>query len=109
MSAFVLVALSNPAAGLSDEAVADWYDGEHIPQIRAAIPGVGAVRRYKAADAQPSPDGSVAYRYVTVYEIEADEPGAIVAALGGGLASGAVKQGTVLDPVSTVVAVYEPA
>jgi hypothetical protein len=109
MSAFVLVALSNPAAGLSDEAVADWYDGEHIPQIRAAVPGVGAVRRYKAADAQPSPDGSVAYRYVTVYEIEADEPGAIVAALGGGLASGAVKQGAVLDPVSTVVAVYESA
>jgi hypothetical protein len=46
---------------------------------------------------------------VTVYEIEADDPGAIVAALGGGLASGAVKQGTVLDPVSTVVAVYGPA
>jgi hypothetical protein len=109
MSSFVLVALSNPAAGLSDDDVAAWYDGEHIPQIRAAIPGVGEVRRYRAADAQPSPDGSVAYRYVTVYEIEADEPAAIVAALGAGMASGTVKPGSVLDPVATIVAVYGPA
>lgn len=109
MSNFALVALSNPVPGTSDEAVAAWYDGEHIPQIRAAIPGVGEVHRYRAADAQPAPDGSVAYRYLTVYEIEADEPSAIVAALGGGVASGAVKQGTVLDPVSTIVAVYGPA
>jgi hypothetical protein len=109
MSNFVLVALSNPAAGLSDEAVAAWYDGEHIPQIREAIPGVGEVRRYRAADAQPSPDGSVAYRYLTVYQIEADEPAAIVAALGAGMASGTVKPGQVLDPVTTIVAVYGPA
>jgi hypothetical protein len=109
MSAFVLMALSNPAAGLSDEAVAEWYDGEHIPQIRAAVPGVGEVRRYRAADAQPAPDGSVAYRYLTIYQIEADEAGSIVAALGRGLASGAVKQGTALNPVSTVLGVYGPA
>ncbi len=109
MTTFVLMALSNPAAGLSDEAVAQWYDGEHIPQIRAAIPGVGDVRRYRAAEAQPTPDGSVAYRYLTVYAIDADEAGSIVAALGSGLASGAVKQGGVLDPVSTVLGVYGPA
>lgn len=109
MSTFVLMALSNPAAGLSDDEVAQWYDGEHIPQIRGAIPGVGEVRRYKAAGAQPTPDGSAGYRYLTVYEIEADEPGAIVAALGSGVASGAVKQGAVLDPVSTVLGVYGPA
>ncbi len=69
----------------------------------------GEVRRYRAAGAQPAPDGSVTHRYLTTSEIEADEPAAIVAALGAGLASGAVAPGTVLDPVSAAIAIYERA
>ncbi len=88
MSSFVLVALSNPVAGVSDESVAAWYDGVHIPQIRAAVPGVGEVRRYRAAGTQPTPDGLVTHRYLTTYEIEADEPAAIVAALGARVGDG---------------------
>lgn len=109
MTSYVLAALSNPATGIDDEKVAAWYDGIHIPQIRVAIPNVGEVRRLRAADAQPTKSGEAAYRYLTTYEIEADSAAAILAALGQGMASGVVESGDVLNPVDTVIGVYQSA
>ncbi|HEY6793584.1 MAG TPA: hypothetical protein VI248_02760 [Kineosporiaceae bacterium] len=109
MAAYELVVLSNAAQDVDDATVAQWYDGRHIPQVRAAVPGVGEVRRLRLA--LPGSDGAPTsqHRYLTSYEVEADGPQDVLAALGAGLADGRIEPGTVLDPASMVVVVYEAA
>ena len=111
MGKFVLVAFSNPANGIRDEEVASWYDNTHVPEIRTAIHSVGDVRRYQAASAQPTPDGTAAHRYLTTYEIEAEDAAHIVDALTRGLADGTITAGAVFDMTSVppVLGIYQIA
>jgi hypothetical protein len=111
MPKFILVAFSNPANGVRDEDVASWYDNTHVPEIRTAIPSVGDVRRYLAASSQPTPDGTAAHRYLTTYEIEANDAAHIVDALARGHADGIITAGTVLDVSSAppVLGLYQIA
>jgi hypothetical protein len=109
MTRYTLVALSNPAEGADDAAVSRWYDGAHIPEVRAAVPGVGEVHRLRTAITGPDGTPGTPYRYLTTYEVEANRPEDVLEALGAGMAAGTVNSGTVLDPATTVVAVFETA
>jgi hypothetical protein len=98
----IMVALTNPAPDREAE-FNDWYDNTHIPQIRAAVPGVGDVHRYRTADTQAG------HRYLALYEIEADGPGPVLGALGAGVESGAVQMTDAMDTAKNppVTVVYE--
>jgi hypothetical protein len=81
----ILLVNTNPAA---EDRTADfntWYSDVHIPQILERVPGVTGARRYLVDDASPvQPE----HRYLAIYEIEADEPAAVVGALGEAVATG---------------------
>lgn len=81
----VLIVETGPAEGRADE-WNSWYDEVHIPEILERIPGFHAATRLErpaGADLGPEDQG-----YCTVYEIEAEDPAASLAALGAGMQSG---------------------
>lgn len=84
MAKSILLASSSPASVADDEEFGRWYDEVHIPDVRAAIPAITTVGRYKvlAADALP--------RYVAIYEIDDADAAGAAAALQGAVGEGRV-------------------
>jgi hypothetical protein len=81
----VLIVDTGPAEGREDE-WRKFYDEVHIPEILERVPGFVAATRYKRpAGAEVGPDD---HGYCTVYEIEADDPGACFSALTAAVQSG---------------------
>src|SRR5215469_3913675 len=78
MAKYVGIALTNPAEGKEAE-FNDWYDNQHIPDV-LALPGCLSAQRFKLAD-QQLPNRPTPYRYLAVYEYEADSVDAAIAAV----------------------------
>jgi hypothetical protein len=97
MPHIVMLALANPVDAEHEEKFNEWYEGTHIPQVRAAVPGITDVRRYRASAVQAVPEQPTGHRYLAVYQIEAADPGQVLAALGAGAASGAIEGGPAMD------------
>ena len=83
----VLIVETGPAEGRDDD-WNSWYDEVHIPEILEKIPGFQAATRLKRPDGTDL--GPEELGYCTVYEIEAEDPSASLAALGAGMQSGAL-------------------
>jgi EthD domain len=99
MAQALLLAWSSPVDDASDREFAAWYEGTHIPQVRAAIPAITAVHRYTPADL---PDGAgtgapPTHRYLAVYELDTDDVAADAAALGAAMAEGKLDITTTID------------
>jgi hypothetical protein len=101
MAKALLMAWSSPVDEASDAEYVSWYEGTHIPQVRAAIPAVSAVHRYRAADV-PASTGRPAHRYLAVYELDTDDVASAMAALGAAAAGGR------LDPTPTMDTTVNP-
>ena len=70
MARFSFVVYSNPVEGREEE-YNDWYSNRHLKDL-LAIPGVISARRFKLSGSQIR--GAVqAYRYLAIYDIEADD------------------------------------
>ncbi|SEP23459.1 hypothetical protein [Trujillonella endophytica] len=92
MAKALLIAYSSAVPG-KDAEYEQWYDEIHIPDVRAAIPSVTGVSRYRLVDLT---GGTAAPRYVAVYELgDAD-----VATAAGQL--GAAGQAGRLRPTDTI-------
>ncbi len=79
MAKGLLIAWSSPVNDENDAAFNEWYEGTHMPQVRAAIPSVTQVRRYRTADV---PGGlQPPHRYLAVYEMDTEDVPAAAAAL----------------------------
>ncbi len=74
----VLIVMSDPVEGREDE-YNDWYDNIHLGEV-LQVPGFVAAQRFIAAAPMPGRDGPP-LRYLSIYEIEADDAGAPIAAL----------------------------
>lgn len=73
MNKCVLVVFSNPVAGREGE-YNDWYNKRHLADV-LKVPGFVSAQRFALAG-----DGAgAAWKYLAIYEFEADDP---VAALG---------------------------
>ena len=81
MAKSMFMAWASPVDDASDTEFNAWYDGTHVPQMRAAIPAITAVHRYRVADV-PGVGASSAHRYVAVYEMDTDDVAGAMAALG---------------------------
>jgi hypothetical protein len=90
------MAWASPVDEASDSEFNAWYDGTHVPQVRAAIPAITAVRRYRVADV-PGVGASRAHRYVAVYEMDTDDVAGAMAALGAASADGRIEMTTTMD------------
>jgi hypothetical protein len=88
MAKALFLAWSNPVDDASTDEFNDWYDGTHVPQVRAAIPAIAAVHRYTLAEVPGSVGAQPAQRYLAVYEMDTDDVAGAAAALGAAMAGG---------------------
>lgn len=70
MPRFSFVVYSNPVEGREQE-YNDWYSNQHLSDL-LAIPGVISARRFKLSGTQIK-EVPQTYRYLAIYDIEADE------------------------------------
>jgi hypothetical protein len=102
MANYILVVPSSAKAGKDDD-YNRWYDETHLGDL-LAIPGVKSGKRYDADPASPNtPDAN----YVAVYEIETDDPGAVMAELGRRAMAGEMEISPALDPASAKMWLYK--
>jgi hypothetical protein len=73
MKRFKLLVLSNPREG-RDQEYNDWYTKRHLAEV-VAIPGFVSAQRFKLTDPMGFPHD---HRYMAIYEIESDNPKAVM-------------------------------
>ena len=93
MAQGLMIAYSSAAPG-RDAEYEQWYDEIHIPDVRAAIPSVTAVHRYKQGDLQ---GGAGAPRYVAVYELGDADVATAAGQLGAAGAEGRLRMTDAMD------------
>jgi hypothetical protein len=93
VASHVLMVMSNPVEGREDE-YNEWYDNVHLGEV-LQVPGFVAARRYAAAGSVRGGDSP--YRYLSIYEIEADDLESATAAL-----QAAVRGMRMSDAIDTV-------
>ena len=101
MAKFVMIVQSDPLEGRDAEYNA-WYDGTHIPEL-LQIPGITAARRLEAT---PIVVGAPGAKYITFYEIEAENPGAVMAEMGARGADGRMSRSVAVDSSKATIWVY---
>ena len=69
MARYQLVVLSNPRDDRHEE-FNDWYDNVHLKDV-LAVPGIVAARRFELS-------GGDQWRYLALYDMECDDPQAVV-------------------------------
>ncbi len=76
MANYTFVVLTNPVPGKEAE-FNEWYTKQHIPDV-LNVPGIVAGQRFRLADAQMGGDANKPYKYCALYEIESDNPAAVL-------------------------------
>jgi hypothetical protein len=79
MGRYYYVVLTRAVAGREAEFDA-WYDGQHLGDV-ARIEGVARARRYPLLWQKVAELDAPEWRSLTVYEIEADDPKAVIASI----------------------------
>ena len=102
----IMVVQSNPSDPAREDEFNNWYTHTHLPQV-CSVPGFVAARRYKVCvdGAGASPPE---YKYLAVYDIDADDIAGAVAEFRARSAAGEVSISGALqmDP-PPVVTLYE--
>jgi hypothetical protein len=101
MGRYVFAVQSNPVAGREDE-YNEWYSNRHLDDLRA-VPGVISARRFTLADQQPvfRPQQ---FRYLSLYEVETDDPQAFIDELTSRIGTERMPRSTALaDELSAVL------
>jgi len=88
MTKALLLVLTNPASRAVEAEFNDWYDGVHLPELVELVPGIIAASRYGVDDLSnrtkitfqegDADQPLFAQRYAAIYEIESDDPEAVV-------------------------------
>src|ERR1700736_4314936 len=107
MSKAILIVESRPASPERLDEYHRWYNDTHLAEV-VALPGFVSARRFKPAN----DDGP----FVAIYEIDADDPDAVVASLGEAAMSGKLQMSDAMqmDPAPSLrllqlTAAHEPA
>ncbi len=80
MTKHVLLVFSDPVEGRDDD-YNTWYNEVHLGEV-LQTDGFVRAQRFKVADLMP---GVTDHTYVAFYELETDDPGAAMKALGGAM------------------------
>lgn len=102
MGKYVMVVQSQAKDGRDDE-YNDWYGTVHIKDI-CAVPGVKSGRRFKST---PVAMGAPGLKYLAIYEIEADDPMAVMAEMGKRASEGKMQTSDALDAPASVLWFYK--
>jgi hypothetical protein len=84
-----------------------WYDEQHLPEV-CAWPGITAARRFRLNPQSPGASRSGERRYLAIYDLDCEEPRALVRELQAAATDGRLSMSDALrvDPVP-VVKVYD--
>jgi hypothetical protein len=87
MSKYILVVHSNPCEG-SDEEYNEWYNNVHLGEV-LQVPGFVAAQRFKLSNEVDPIAGEVPeHKYLSIYELETDNPQSTIDALEDAVANG---------------------
>lgn len=104
MPRFLYVAFSDPLPGREAELEA-WYDNLHLSQV-IDVPGFVSAQRYAALE---TCDGPIRRRRnMVIYEIEADDPASVIAALRERRGTDRLIPCDALDAQSIFAQAYQP-
>ena len=99
----VMVVQTSPEDPTRDDEYNDWYSNTHVPEV-LAIPGFVSARRYRVHQ----PGRETVNRYLSIYEVEADDLTAPMQELRMRSAAGEMtKTDTVRIDPPAVVTLYE--
>jgi hypothetical protein len=94
-----MVVQSSPASPEQDAEFNKWYDDEHLPEM-LSLAGFTAARRYRLRETATA--AAPAHGYLTIYEVEADDLDAALAAMRA-RPRGATTDALSLDPPPLVL------
>ena len=94
MAKYSYVVLTKPT-GDRDAEFNRWYDEQHLPEV-LAVPGFTAATRYQVLSRLPDA-GTPDWRYLAIYEIEADDPQVALQELMRRAQTGEITRNDVLD------------
>lgn len=100
---YTFVAFTNSVDGREDE-FNRWYDQQHVPDV-LDVPGFVSAQRFVCADSQL---GSVAHKYMTIYEIETENLEETLAAFGARAQEGKIVMTDAVDRANAAMCVYQP-
>ncbi len=106
MNKGILMVFSNPSENREEE-FNDWYTRRFIPKVLETN-GFIAAQRYRLADVQTGVSGACPWRYLAVYEIEADNLEAARDALMTRARSGELPVSDVMDAKTLGSFVFVP-
>ena len=90
----VLISFASPASPDEESDFNNWYEQTHVDQVRAAIPEITQVTRYRQV---LDDDGSGSNRYITVFQMDIADVGLAADALRSARESGALDQTATID------------
>ncbi|MGY1743580.1 MULTISPECIES: hypothetical protein [unclassified Blastococcus] len=93
MAEGLFIAYSSAVPG-KDAEYEKWYEEVHVPDVRAAIPSITAVHRYRQVDLTGAGGGP---RYVAVYELGDADVAKAATQLGEAGASGRLRMTDTID------------
>jgi hypothetical protein len=102
---FQLVILTKAVEGRKDE-LAHWYDAVHIPD-HLRVPGYISARRH-GVDRLDGPADSLHWDFMTVYELETEDPSAAIAKARRRLGTGEMPVSAALDMTMTLALLAAP-
>jgi hypothetical protein len=102
MAKFVMVVQSSAKDGRDADYNA-WYDEIHMADI-LAIPGVISGRRFEATPVMMGPPGQP---YLSIFEIEADDPAVVMGEMGRRAMAGEIRQSDALDAEASALWFYK--
>ena len=103
MGSYKLVVMTGPKPGREDE-YNDWYNNQHLADV-VAVPGFRSAQRFKLTDAMGFEHR---HGYIAIYEIEADDPKAVLAEMFKRTGSPAMVVSEALDLEEAVCGLFEP-
>ena len=103
MAKYKLVVMSGPKAGCEDE-YNDWYNNQHLADV-VSVPGFRSAQRFKLTDAMGFEHR---HGYMAIYEIESDDPKAVLAEMFKRSGTPAMVLSESLDLEKAVVGLFEP-
>jgi hypothetical protein len=99
MPAYTLVVMSGPVEGREDE-YNDWYSNQHLGDV-LNVKGFTAARRFLAAKGH-----AASPPYMALYDIETDDPEALLAELTKHAGTPAMPISTAMDAANTSLTLY---
>jgi hypothetical protein len=94
---------TEPASAEVEDEYNRWYDEQHLPEV-CAWPGITGARRYRLDRASPGARRSTAARYLAIYELDCDDPRALLRDLQAAAGDGRLSMSDALqvDPFPVV-------